>query len=161
MSSFNFNSAQGHNPSNHESTAHDQLNPQAGTFQPASSQTLTTGPANQISTRRALVMDDAHSILAQLSALRDAVVNELCNLRHDVDILSHGGWQLTVGPFQALQQADPNNINAVRHRMFSATNRQVDSIPKVITDGATLAPTNGEVNAVSEITLRPSTLESR
>ena len=107
-------------------------------------------------------MDDAPSILTQLSALRDAVVDELCNLRRDVDMLVRGGWQLTVGPFQALQQADPNNVNAVRHRIFSAINRQVDNdIPKAITDGVVQAHTKMEVSTVSEITLRPSTLEKR
>ncbi len=163
MPSFNLDSAQGHNPSNRKSADCGQLNPQAGTFEPTNSQALTTRTVNRTATRPALVMDDAPSILTQLSALQDAVVDELCNLRRDVDMLARGGWQLTVGPFQALQQADPNNVNAVRHRIFSAINRQADNddIPKAITDGVVQAHTNMEVSTVSEITLRPSTLEKR
>lgn len=76
-------------------------------------------------------------------------------------MLTLGGWQLTVGPFQALRQADLNNVNAVRHRIFSAINRHADNdIPKAITDGVVQLPTNMEVSAVSEITLKPSTLEN-
>jgi hypothetical protein len=162
MPSFNLDSAQNHNPSNRESVARGQLNSQAGTFQRTDPQALITSLVNQTTTRRALAMDDAPSILAQFSALRDAVVDELCNLRRDVDMLTRGGWQLTVGPFQTLQQADPNNVNAVRHRIVSAINRQAhNDIPKPITDVAVQPPTNVEVSTVSEITLKPSTLENR
>jgi hypothetical protein len=156
------NSAQGHNLSSREPANRGQLNPQAGTFQPASSQALMDRPTDQFTARRALVMDDASSILVQLSALRDAVADELCILRRDVDMLTRGGWQLTVGPFQALQQADPTNVSAVRHRIFNTINKQADNdFPKAITDGVVQAPAKMEVSTVSEITLRPSTLENR
>ena len=107
-------------------------------------------------------MDNTSSIVTQFSALQDAVAavaDEICCLRRDVDMLTHGGWQLTVGPFQALQQADPNNVRAIRHRIFSAINRQVDNgIPETITDVVMRAPAEMEVSTVREIALSPSTL---
>lgn len=156
------NSVQGHNLSSREYTNRGQLNPYAGTFQPASSQSLIDQSTDRSTARQALVMDDASSILAQLGTLRNAVADELCSLRRDVDMLTRGGWQLTIGPFQALQQADPNNVSAVRHRILSTINKQGDNdFPKAITDGVVREPAKTELNTVNEIVLRPSTMENR
>lgn len=57
---------------------------------------------------------------AKVVSMRDAIIKEICVLRHDVDTLKRGGWTITVGPFQKVNEPGFESVQAVHDRIIDA-----------------------------------------
>ena len=53
----------------------------------------------------------------QIDNLRGAVVDELCSLRRDIDVLRSGGWQVKVGPFENTKTLGPTEVATIHHQI--------------------------------------------
>lgn len=58
---------------------------------------------------------------AKVVSMRDAIIKEICVLRHDVDTLKSGGWTITVGPFQQANKPDFESAQAVHDRIVDVS----------------------------------------
>lgn len=128
------------------------LNPQADRFQPSNALGMTTDMANAASNQQQLhsinEADDENNLHAQFVMLRDAMTEELCLLRRDLNLIVNGGWQLTIGPWQMMQPATQlpvsnQDVKNIRDRISKAMDGEgkvgfdetKNKRPKLITDG--------------------------
>lgn len=58
----------------------------------------------------------------QIDNLRSAVVDELCSLRRDVDILNTGGWNVKMGPFERSKDLKDEQLSAIRQQIAGRLN---------------------------------------
>lgn len=80
------------------------------------------------------------SIRREIELLRAAVSRELCGMRHDIDILQRGGWEVKIGAFQPLLQPDMVSVQGIQERMLgeSMSRLQVVTSDNGNTEGAAL-----------------------
>lgn len=77
------------------------VNPSASSFIPISvEQANGSHPAATDSAMNKELVKVMQYVDTQIDNLRSAVVDELCSLRRDVDILNTGGWNVKMGPFE-------------------------------------------------------------
>jgi len=63
-----------------------------------------------------------HYLESQIDGLRSAVVDELCSLRRDVDILRSGGWRVEVGPHYVNKKIGDIEVAAIRQQIEARLN---------------------------------------
>lgn len=143
------------------------LNPQAHQFQPSNVQGGAVGMTNAVSNQQQLSpindADDDDNLHAQFITLRDAMIEELCLLRRDLNLIMNGGWQLTIGPWQVMQPSmqpatNDHDVKDIRDRISKALDgdgvvsldETTKNRPQLITDGRSLtSPDASDVKAVT------------
>lgn len=99
-----------------------RLNPSANTFQPVTVQAGVIDNTNQSSITRIIELGDEPNLHAEVITLKNMIVEELCLIRRDLGLLMNGGWQLTIGPWQAQlpTAAAEHEVQAIQRRMTQA-----------------------------------------
>lgn len=58
------------------------------------------------------------AVQEEIKKLRLTMTQELCNLRHDIDVLQRGGWEVKVGAFQTMGEPGLANSQAIKKRIL-------------------------------------------
>ncbi|QDS69621.1 hypothetical protein FKW77_008876 [Venturia effusa] len=95
------------------------INPLAGSFVPKSAEQVTDGPPVALDKESVKMVQYVDT---QIVNLRSALVDELCSLRRDVDVLNAGGWNVKMGPFERSKNLTDVEVAAIRQQIAGRLN---------------------------------------
>jgi hypothetical protein len=121
------------------------MNPGAGTSNPYDSQAESTMNetkvmnGSSVATSNGHVEDGAVTVDAVVDQLRRAMIDELCALHCDVDILKRGGWKLALGPFvqqTPVTEADRQQFyETIAERVQGKTGLELTTPSAIVSNG--------------------------
>lgn len=100
------------------------VNPLAGTLVPQSSEQPNDGHPGMDEDSVNMVQ----YVDTQIDNFRSAVIDELCSLRRDVDILKTGGWNIKMGPFERSKNLTDVEVAAIHQQIAGRLNNS-DTTP--------------------------------
>lgn len=113
------------------------INPSAGSCVPTSvEQANGTHSAAIDSAMKKESVNLAQYVDTQINNLRSAVVDELCSLRRDEDILNTGGWSVKMGPFKRSKGLSDVEVAAAHQQIAGRLNTSTTLDGSLSLDGA-------------------------